>query len=324
MTITPTRRAILGGIPAAVLLAGTASAQDAAWPQRRPIQWVLGFAPGGALDATTRVVAEKLSRAIGQQVVVENRTGASGAIAARAVAQAAPDGYTLISLPGPILYPQAVPGPGRGLTPVTLLALGPMVIAGPAAMGLNSLAQVIEQAKREPDKWNFGTAGVGSSHHIAGELLNERAGTRIQHIPYRGGGGPLVQDLLAGRLSLAVVGAGPLLPHIQAGTVRAYAVTTAQRFPELPEVPTLVESGFADIDLGQWFGTAVPTGTPPAIVARLNQEISRIVREPDTAALLRRQGMQAAGGPAEQFGALFAREEALYADLVKRFAIALE
>jgi tripartite-type tricarboxylate transporter receptor subunit TctC len=318
---TLARRALFATF--AGLLAAPLAAQEAPWPQAKPVQLLVGFAPGGALDAITRVLAEGLKSALGQSVVVENRTGAVGAIAARAVATARPDGYTLLALPGPILHARPVPQVGGELAPITLFARGPMVIAGPAAMGLPDLAAVIAEAKRAPEKWNFGTAGVGSSHHIAGTLLNERAGTRITHLPYRGGG-PIITDLLANRLTLAVSGAGPLLPQIEAGNLRAYAVTTAARFSGLPDTPTLAEVGFAGVDLSQWFGLAGPAGLPPAITDRLNAEIGRLVARTAIREAIARQGMEAATTTPAAFAAFVATENKLYEDLRTRFAITIE
>jgi tripartite-type tricarboxylate transporter receptor subunit TctC len=300
-----------------------ANAQSADWPKAKPIQWLIGFAPGGAADTITRAVADRVGKKIGQTIVIENRTGGVGAIALAAVTSAQPDGYTLITIPGPILYPRPTPAVGTDLDSVALLGKGPMLLAGPATADIPDLKTFIARAKAEPDKFNFGSSGGGSSQHIAGELFNEKAGTKITHVPYRGGA-MATKDALSGTLQLVVLGVGPLAPHIKAGKLRGYAVTTAKRFPTIPDVPTLAELGFDGVDLSQWFGVATVKGTPPAIVKRLNEEINAALASPEVQQLMLSQGLAAQALPSDAFAKVYAADNALYKSLADKFGIKIE
>lgn len=322
----PTRslgRLLLLAASAAAMSIGQANAQSADWPKAKPIQWLVGFAAGGAADTITRAVADRVSKKIGQTVVIENRTGGVGAIALNAVTSAQPDGYTLITIPGPILYGRPTPAVGPDLDSVALLGKGPMVLAGPASADIPDLKAFVARAKAEPAKFNFGSSGNGSSQHIAGELFNEKAGTRIAHVPYRGGA-QVTNDVLSGVIQLAVSGVGPLAPHIKAGKLRGYAVTTTKRFPTIPDVPTLAELGFDGIDLSQWFGVATVKGTPPAIVKRLNEEINAALAAPEVQELILGQGLAAEALPPDAFARAYAADNALYKSLAEKFGIKLE
>jgi tripartite-type tricarboxylate transporter receptor subunit TctC len=322
----PTRslgRLLLLAASAAAMSIGQANAQSADWPKTKPIQWLVGFAPGGAADTITRAVADRVSKKIGQTIVIENRTGGVGAIALNAVTSAQPDGYTLITIPGPILYGRPTPAVGPDLDSVALLGKGPMVLAGPASADIPDLKAFVARAKAEPAKFNFGSSGNGSSQHIAGELFNEKAGTRIAHVPYRGGA-QVTNDVLSGVIQLAVSGVGPLAPHIKAGKLRGYAVTTTKRFPTIPDVPTLAELGFDGIDLSQWFGVATVKGTPPAIVKRLNEEINAALAAPEVQELILGQGLAAEALPPDAFARAYAADNALYKSLADKFGIKLE
>jgi tripartite-type tricarboxylate transporter receptor subunit TctC len=300
-----------------------ASAQSADWPKAKPIQWLVGFAPGGAADTITRAVADRVSKKIGQTIVIENRTGGVGAIALNAVTSAQPDGYTLITIPGPILYGRPTPGVGTDLASVALLGKGPMLLAGPASADIPDLKTFIARAKAEPAKFNFGSSGNGSSQHIAGELFNEKAGTKIAHVPYRGGA-QVVKDTLANVIQLAVSGVGPLAPHIKAGKLQGYAVTTVKRFPAIPDVPTLAELGYDGVDLSQWFGVATVKGTPPGIVKRLNEDINAALATPEIQQLMLAQGLAAEALPPDAFAKVYAADNALYKSLADKFGIKIE
>lgn len=308
---------------AAIIGAPQASAQGADWPKAKPIQWLIGFAPGGAADTITRAVADRVSKKIGQTIVIENRTGGVGTIALNAVTSAQPDGYTLITIPGPILYGRPTPAVGTDLDSVALLGKGPMLLAGPASADIPDLKAFIARAKAEPGKFNFGSAGNGSSQHIAGELFNEKAGTKITHVPYRGGA-QVTNDVLSGTLQLAISGVGPLVPHIKSGKLRGYAVTTAKRFPTIPDVPALAELGFDGVDLSQWFGVATVKGTPPAIVKQLNEEINAALAAPEVQQLMLAQGLTAESLPPDAFAKVYAADSALYKSLADRFGIKIE
>lgn len=318
----------LGKLLSLAVLAGAisimqASAQGSDWPKVKPIQWLVGFAPGGAADTITRAVADRVSKKIGQTIVVENRTGGVGTIALNAVTSAQPDGYTLITIPGPILYGRPTPAVGPDLDSVALLGKGPMLLAGPASADIPDLKTFIARAKAEPAKFNFGSSGNGSSQHIAGELFNEKAGIKMAHVPYRGGA-QVVNDALAGVIQMAVSGVGPLAPHLKAGKLRGYAVTTTKRFPTIPDVPTLAELGFDGVDLSQWFGVATVKGTPPAIVKRLNEEINAALAAPEVQQLVLSQGLVADALPSDAFAKIYAADNALYKGLADKFGIKVE
>jgi tripartite-type tricarboxylate transporter receptor subunit TctC len=298
-------------------------AQDSEWPKAKPIQWIVGFAPGGAADTITRAVADRLAKKIGQTVVVENRTGGAGTIALSAITSAQPDGYTLITIPGPILYGRPTPSVGPDLASVALLGKGPMLLAGPTNPDIPDLKAFVARAKAEPAKFNFGTAGNGSSQHIAGEVFNEKAGIKMAHVPYRGGA-QATKDAVAGVIQMVVSGVGPLAPHIKAGKLTGYAITASQRFPSIADVPTLSELGFDGIDLNQWFGVATVKGTPPAIVKRLNAEINSVLATPEIQQLMVNQGLVAEQLPPEAFAKLYAADNALYQSLANKFGIKIE
>ena len=275
-----------------------AQTQPNAWPTQ-PIRWVVGFAAGGTADTLTRLAAEKLSNDIGQSVVVENRPGASGAIALQYVAKTSPEETVLITVPGPIIYPAIQPAIGKELAPVILMAQGPMVIVGPAKNQANTLKEVIADARTHPDAWSYATSGTGTSQHLAGELLNYSAKTQITAIPYKGGG-QAVADVVGGHVPLAILGPTPVMPHIESKTLKAYAVTTSYRLDSLPDVPTVQESGFPGYDASQWFAVATVQGVADARAAKLNTLLSAAIATPQFQAALKSAGMIASpGSPAD-------------------------
>ncbi|RCW68568.1 Bug family tripartite tricarboxylate transporter substrate binding protein [Pseudorhodoferax soli] len=260
-------------------------AQTKPWPTEKPITWIVGFAPGGTLDVLTRAVAKRIAERTGQSVVVDNRPGATGAIAQQAVARAAPDGYTVISLAGPILTAQTPPQVGKELAAVAMLGQGPMVLVGPASSPITTLQDLIKDAKSNPHRWSYGSSGTGVSQHLAGELLKSSAGISMTHIPYKGGG-QAVTDVVGGQIPLALLGVSPVLPHIKSGRLRAYGVTTAQHADALPGVPTFQEAGVNGYDASQWYAAAVPAGTPADRIAQLNALINEAVTSAEVAAVL--------------------------------------
>lgn len=323
MSVRFVTNALLLAVLAGTLCATQATAQSSDWPKAKPIQWLVGFAAGGAADTITRAVADRVSKKIGQTIVIENRTGGVGTIALNAVTSAQPDGYTLITIPGPILYPRPTPGVGTDLESVALLGKGPMLLAGPASADIPDLKTFIARARAELAKFNFGSSGNGSSQHIAGALFNEKAGIKMAHVPYRGGA-QATNDALSGTLQMVVLGVGPLAPHIKSGKLRGYAVTTAKRFQTIPDVPTLAELGIDGIDLSQWFGVATVKGTPAAIVKRLNEEINAAVQTPEVRQLMLGQGIGPEALPPDAFAKAYAADNALYKSLADKFAIKVE
>ena len=320
------RRAALQAIRSAILLVAggrIAFAQSTSWPKERVIRWLVGVPPAGSADPLTRAIAEQLSKRLNQSIVIENKAGAGQAIAAREAANATADGYTLLTIAGPVLYAGPTPMIGEGLDPVIQIAQQPMIIAGTTKRPTTDLNAVVAAAKASPADWSFASAGVASSHHIAGEWLNMLAGTKIQHVPYRGGGSAMT-DAISGQIPLIIVGAGPAIPQIHAGALRGYALTTRSRLKSLPDVPTLAELGFPQFDLSQWFGVAVRSGTPQPIVQRLNREIDDIIRTPSLQDILDTLGAEAVGGAAEQWGRAYAEDLRKWRDLVRQLNISLQ
>lgn len=265
--------------------------------KRSNITWLVGFPPGGTVDAITRGVAQQLSKLSGQAVVVENRPGASGALALQQAAKSAPDGNTLITIPGPVLHPTPVPEIGKELHAVAMLAQGPMVLVSPIANAPPDFQSLIKAMKAMPNKWSFATSGNGTSQHLAGELFNQMAGTQAIHVPYKGGG-QAISDVVGGQVPLAVLGASPVLPHIQAGKLKAFAVTTSERLPQLPEVPTLGELGLTGYEASQWFAVAVPAATSMVRVQQLNEWISAALETPALKELISKSGnVRGSGSP---------------------------
>jgi tripartite-type tricarboxylate transporter receptor subunit TctC len=317
------RRMILSAL-AFALLTGAAEAQAPVWPTERPIRWVVGVPPAGSTDPLTRAIAAQLSERLGQKIIVENKTGGNQSIAARDVANAPADGYTLLSMGGPQVYEDdTVPIIGRGLDPVIRMVTQPMIVAGTTQRATPDLKSVLTSAKDKPAEWSFASAGNGSSHHVAGELLNMLAGTKITHVPYRGGGAA-IQDAAAGHIPLIVIGLGPVVPQIAAGRMRGYALTTAKRMASLPEIPTLQELGFKDYDLAQWHGVAIKSGTPKAITDRLNKEMRDILSTPELRKLIETIGAENGAGTPEEWGAFYTADIAKWAKLMKDLGFKVE
>ncbi|TCH95975.1 tripartite tricarboxylate transporter substrate binding protein [Roseococcus sp. SYP-B2431] len=301
------RRALL----ASLALPSLAQAQPA-WPAR-PLRIVVPFPPGGLADLLARPLAARLQAALGQPVVVENRPGAGGNIGADAVAKAAPDGATwLLGSMGPLAANQflfaAMPYETRtAFAPTSLLVNTPKAIVVNRDRPWRSLAELIAAAKAAPDSLRAGSAGNGSSLHIALELLKRESGTAILHVPYRGAT-PAVTDLVGGRLDLIVDNLPNILPQIREGTVRALAVATPERLPQLPEVPTTAEAGLPGFVFGTWFGLAAPARTPPEIVARMAAAVDAALREPEIGGRLAEQGAVVGGGTPEAFASFIASQ----------------
>jgi tripartite-type tricarboxylate transporter receptor subunit TctC len=318
------RRAVLQGIAASPLAAGFASVARAQtdWPSR-PIRWVVGVPPAGTADPLTRAIADQLSKRLNQTIVIENKPGAGQALAMREVANSPADGYTLVTVAGPNVFATPTPTIGSGFDPIIQIANQPMIIAGTTKRPTPDLKAVIEAAKAKPDDWSFASAGVASSHHVVGELLNSLAGTKIQHVPYRGGGAGMT-DAISGQIPLIIVGTGPAIPQIHAGILRGYALTTKDRLKSIPDVPTLAELGFGDIDLPQWFGVAIKSGTPQPIADRFNREIAEIIQTPQLRELIDKLGAVPVGGSAAQWGKVYAEDYDKWTKLFQKLNIPLQ
>jgi tripartite-type tricarboxylate transporter receptor subunit TctC len=319
------RRSVLQGIitcPFATGFASAAFAQADTWPSR-PIRWVVGVPPAGSADPLTRAIADQLSKRLNQSIVIENRPGAGQALAMREVANSPADGYTLITVAGPNIFATPTPTIGSGFDPIIQIANQPMIIAGTTKRPTPDLKAVLEAAKAKPEDWSFASAGVASSHHVVGELLNSLAGTKIQHVPYRGGGAGMT-DAIAGQIPLIIVGTGPAIPQIHAGILRGYALTTKDRLKSIPDVPTLAELGFGDINLPQWFGVAIKSGTPQPIVDRFNREIAEIIQTPQLRELIDKLGGVPVGGSAAQWGKVYADDYDRWTKLFQKLNIPLQ
>jgi tripartite-type tricarboxylate transporter receptor subunit TctC len=266
-----------GMLAAALALPGLGAMAQTAWPDR-PVRVIVPFPPGGSNDIVARFLAEAMREQVGQPVLVENRAGAGGNIGADAVAKAAPDGLTLLVTAPPALvinehlYRSMPFSPERDLVPVALVAAVPIVLMVPASSPVTSLAELIALAKREPGRLSFGSSGIGTTNHLAGELLKSMAGLDIVHVPYRGAA-PAMTDLIGGRLQLYFDNMPGVLPQIRDGRVRALAVCGARRAAQLPDVPTMAEAGLPGFVVSSWFGMAAPAATPEALVARINAAV---------------------------------------------------
>jgi tripartite-type tricarboxylate transporter receptor subunit TctC len=309
-------------------LGAPASAQ-AEFPTK-PVVMVVPFPPGGGgADYVGRVVGAKLSERLGQPVVIENRPGAAGNIGVAAVAKSAPDGYTWLFVPQGNITINATLMKNlpfdweRDFVPVTLVAQAANALVVHPSVPARNVAELIAYAKANPGKLTYASPGVGSSLHLAGELLKREAGIDIVHVPYKGTT-QAMQDLMGGQVTMMFGSLPTLLPQVRAGKLRALAVTTAQRSSAAPELPTLIESGLKDFDVPSWYGALVPVGTPPAIVAQIQQEIAAIVTAPDVRAALEGQGLYPVANRPDAFAAQIRRETAAWAKIIREAGIQAE
>jgi tripartite-type tricarboxylate transporter receptor subunit TctC len=296
-----------------------AEAQD--WPSRG-IKFVVPYPPGGSTDIAARVIGEYLSRTLGQQIIVENKTGAGGVIGVEAGTKSAPDGYTVLVAPdfvvsAPHIFKMSI-DPMKDLVPVIQLSRQPVALAVHPSLGVSSLAELVAMAKERPGM-SFATSGVGSQQQIVAEWFAQLAGIKLVHVPYRGGG-QAINDLVAGHVKIASLGSSPLIPHYKSGTVRLLAQTTAARSPSLPDVPTYQEAGIKLV-LDQWLGIFVPAGTPPAIGARLNTEINKALGEAAIRESFLQSAQEPVGGSADAFARLVREDFAKYERLVRELNI---
>ena len=303
-----------------VLLPFTAHAQD--WPTR-PIRVIVPYPPGGSTDIAARLIGNYLSHSLGQQTVIENKSGAGGVIGVEAAAQSTPDGYTILVAPdfvtsAPHIFKMNI-DPMKALMPVIQISRQPVVLAVHPSLGVRTLAEFIALAKREPGM-GFATSGVGSQQQIVAEWFAKLAGIKLLHVPYRGGG-QAINDLIAGHIKVASLGSTPLVPHYKAGTVRILAQSTEERSPSLPDVPTYQEAGIKGLVLDQWLGVFVPTGTPSAIVAKLNTKIGKALEEKSVRDNLLKSAQEPVGGTTAKFAALLHSDYEKYGTLVKELGI---
>jgi tripartite-type tricarboxylate transporter receptor subunit TctC len=292
----------------------------------RPIELVVTVPPGGAADFVGRLIGAKLADAVGQPVVISNRGGAGGTIAAAAVAKSDPDGYTLLlnSIAthgiGPHIYASLQYAPVNDFSPVILIAKFPLIMVVNADVPARSVGDAIALAKTRPGELSFCSPGTGSAPHLAGELFKSLTGTELLHVPYRGSG-PAVIDLVAGRITMMFDAAPSLLPFITTGKLRALAAVSAQRHRLLPDVPSFAELGYPGMDIALWYGVVAPSGTPGPIVQRLNAELVRILDVPSIRKSLTDQGADIQGGSPEEFGTFMRDESARWGPIVRQSGI---
>ncbi len=317
-------------ILAAALLAQWAPAVQAQsnYPDK-PIRVIVTFPPGGSADAVVRMLVPRLNDKLGQQVVVDNRPGAGGNVGLALAAKAPPDGYTLgVGAAGALsanvsLYPQMPFDPLKDFKPVTMLAAIPFVIVGNPSLGAKNLRELITLAKAQPGKLSMAHGGNGTAMHLSSQLLAQMADIKFTEVPYRGSG-PAALDVLAGQVPLAVVDLPSALQHIRAGKLLAYAVTSPQRLPQLPEVPTAAEAGLQGYDSTGWFGVVAPAGTPAPIVSRLHAEITAALQDEAIKTSMRAQGVEPTPTSPEAFEAYIRSETAKWAKVIKSANIKLE
>jgi tripartite-type tricarboxylate transporter receptor subunit TctC len=313
-------RVVVAVLTLIVSIAIRAEAQE--WPNR-PVRFIVPFPAGGSTDVGARLVGEYLSRSLHQQIVVENKSGANGNIGIETAAKSPADGYTVLVVTdavtsNPHVYKMNV-DPLKGLTPVIQLSRQPIVLAAHPSLGVDSLAELIALARQQPGLRYATGSGVGAQHMVV-QWFGSIAGVKLEQVPYRGGG-PAINDLIAGHVKLGSLGSTPLIPHYKAGTLRLLAQSTEKRSPSLPDVPTYQEAGIKGLVLDQWLGVFVPEGTPPVIVARLNTEINKALAEATIRNGFLQSGQEPVGGGAEVFSQLVHGDSATYARLVKELNI---
>jgi tripartite-type tricarboxylate transporter receptor subunit TctC len=307
---------------AAIVVAAIAPAQ--AYPER-PVTLIVPFAPGGPTDIIARILSNSLSQSLGQQFIVDNRPGAAGNIGMGVAARARPDGYTLLLTStaiavNPALYRNLPYDPFKDFLPVSELVNAPNVLIVRSDSGIATLAQLIAQAKAEPAKFNYASPGAGTKSHLTGELLKLRAGIEMVHVPFRGAG-PATQAVLARTTQVGAVALPPAEPLVKSGELRALAVTGAQRWFSLPDVPTMIESGFPGFVSDTFNALFAPAGTPPEIVALLTKESQAALRRPEARDAARKAGFEIVAGAPEQLAARLAAEVPSVRDLVARAGI---
>jgi len=321
MTQRLSRRATVRALAAAVaFLAGPAALAQTAWPTK-PVAIVVPFVPGGGTDIGTRIVAQKLSQLWGQSVVVDNRGGAGGNVGLDLVARARPDGYTLLTgnvgtqSINPTLYKKLSYNPDTAFVPIGLFAELPFVLAVTNSLPASNVRDLVALAKASPEKYAYASSGSGGSPHLSAETFKLATGTKILHVPYKGGGAATT-DLIAGNVHMLFASVLELSGHIKAGKLKALAITSKQRVPALPDVPTLQEAGVTGAESGSWLGLLAPAGTPQAIVDKVSQDLQKVLAMPDVQQQLLAQGAVARGGSPADFAGLIASDRRKYARII--------
>lgn len=311
-----------------LLAAGCATALAQPYPSKA-IRMIAPFPPGGTTDILARVAGQKITEALGQQVIIDNRPGAGGNIGTELVAKSAPDGYTLLTAPGstltinPSLFAKLSYDVLKDFAPVTIIAAVPNLLVVHPSLPVKSVKELVALAKARPGQLNYASTGAGQSTHLSMELFKTMAGIDVVHIPYKGSS-PALADLLGGQVSLMFDNMPSSLPHVKAGKLRALAVSTLKRSPALPQLPTVAESGLPGFEVSVWFGVLAPAGTPRDIVNKLNGAIAKSLQTPDVHERLASQGAEAIGNTPEQFTAQMQRDLVKWAKVVKDSGAKLE
>lgn len=326
------RRGVLAAAMAVCALAAVALAPAAAvaqtWPER-PLKLIVPFAPGGVTDTSGRLIAEQLGQRLGQQVVVENRPGASGNIGTAQVAGAPADGYTLVlafdgtMVINPSVFPKVPFDTLKDFAPVGKIGDAALILVAHPGVPARTLQEVVAMSKADPKGLSYGTSGTGGTPHIAGELLRQRTGANLLHVPYKGGGQAMA-DLLGGSIPLVYTAVAGAHGHVKSGKLRAIAVSSAQRVGSLPDVPTFAESGVPDFVVNSWVGVLAPAATPRAVIARLNEALNAALADPAVRARLDTMGIDARPGTPEAFGDEMRRDLQRYQAVVKDAGIRVE
>ena len=313
--------ALAGVLPAAVTKIAAPAIAQGAWPNK-PVRFIVPLAPGGAIDFIARQCGDVLTRNLGQQFVVENRTGAGGTIGMDAAKNSPPDGYTFL-----ITNDNAASAPHilrlaydytKELAPVIYIARQPQIFAAHPSLGVNSVAEYVEYAKKNPV--GFATSGVGTNQHVVGTWFAKEAGLKMEHVPYRGAG-QAVNDLLAGHVKSAFLGPTALVAHYRAGNLKFLAQTSAKRAPTLPEVPTLEDAGFKGVVLEAWYAAFAPNGTPPEIIDALNKAIAATFTDEKLKQNFTNGSLESVGGSPDDMGKVARADSEKYARLVKELDI---
>ncbi|MBI4190506.1 MAG: tripartite tricarboxylate transporter substrate binding protein [Betaproteobacteria bacterium] len=326
----PARRNLRAGVIAFLALSSCLSV-GSTWGQNYPtasMRFVVPFAPGGGTDILGRVIAQKLNERFGQPVVVDNRTGANGSIGTAFVAKAPPDGHTILLQPAgylmnPFLYKNLPYDQARDLAPVSQLASGPLLLVVHPSVPARSVKELIALAKSRPDALNYGSSGIGSLGHICAELFKAMSGISMNHIPYKGAGAVLI-DVMGGQVSVYIGNILSILPQAKAGKLRALGVTTQQRSPIAPDLPTIAEAGLPNFEMINWYGMLIPAGTPREVISKLQQEVARILNLPELKERLAAEGMTVVASTPEQFAEFMTRETAKYARIIQTAGITAE
>jgi tripartite-type tricarboxylate transporter receptor subunit TctC len=288
----------------------------------KPIKMVVGFAPGGPSDVMARLIGQRMSAALGQAVVVDNRPGAGGTIGGRIVSESEPDGYTLLLgntstlIVSPLVYKSIGYDPIKGFTPIARLGTTSDILIANPKFPPNSIGELITYAKAHPGILNYSSAGIGTPPHLIGEMFKQRAGLDITHVPYKGGG-PAIQAVIAGEVQFCFDNPASAMPQIRQGSVKALAVTSEERWAQLSNVPTMIESGLADFAFVSFTGVVGPAGMPAPIIARLNAVINEGLKSPELAATLENLAVDAKNETPEAFGAFLAKETARLAPVIR-------